>query len=626
MPGSPFGAGIKRKSLLTTRRLDKIPSRYRRALIVLSDLGSLLLSLYLAFYLRFEGNIPAAKLALLPKLFLLHLPLRLIFFVWHGLYRGFWRYAGVEDLMRIFRAVSLSAVATVVSVWLIYGLDNFPRSVFVIDWMLTILLIGGARFSVRALRASPQFHRNSKRVLIIGADDTAESLLRSILFKSKDYHVIGLVSDSPDKQKMRIHGVPVLGTRQELADLVVKHRLQEIFIALPSASASIFREIVTQCQSANVRIRRVPAVKEILNGQVTISHLREVQLEDLLGREPIKLNDEKVAAFLRDKVIMVTGAGGSIGSEICRQISRFSPRLLVMLDQAENGLYRLDQDFLQRKIAVERILVISDVTDASRMQEVFAQHRPQLIFHAAAHKHVPLMEMNKKEAVKNNVIGTRVLAETASAFGAEKLVMISTDKAVSPTSVMGATKRLAEMLLQGLSRRSRAAFITVRFGNVLGSDGSVVPLFNEQIRRGGPLTVTHPDIERYFMTIPEAVQLVLQAAAFGKSGEIFILDMGQPIKIIDLARNLITLSGYKPDDIGIQITGLRPGEKLYEELWASEEKMLPTVHDKIMMAQAVAPLHELNGEIDELVGLLKKGTEEEMVALLRRLVPNFQSK
>jgi FlaA1/EpsC-like NDP-sugar epimerase len=610
-----------------TAWLDKIPSKYRRALIVLADLCSIGLSLYLAFYLRFEGNIPAARLELMPKLFLIHASLRIAFLVGYGLYRGFWRYAGIEDLIRIFRAVSLSSMASVVSIWLIYDFADLPRSIFVIDWSLTIMLIGGARFSVRALRAiSPPFkNQNCKRVLIVGADDTAESLLRSILFKPKDYCVVGLVSDNPAKQKMHIHGVPILGARHELAALVAKHRIHEIFIALPFASASVFREIVTQCQSANVRIRRVPAVKDILNGQLTINHLREVQLEDLLGRMPVSLNNENVAAFLQDKVVMVTGAGGSIGSELCRQIAHFRPRLLVMLDHAENGLYHLEQDMRQRKMEAARVLAIADVTDASRMQEVFGKHRPEIIFHAAAHKHVPLMEMNKKEAVKNNVLGTRVLAETACRFGAEKLVMISTDKAVNPTSAMGASKRLCEMLLQSMSRRSTTAFITVRFGNVLGSDGSVVPLFKEQILKGGPVTVTHADIERYFMTIPEAVQLVLQAATLGKGGEIFILDMGQPIKIVDLARNLITLSGYRPQDIGIQFTGLRPGEKMYEELWSSEENAQPTVYDKILMAQAKTPLHELNGEVDELIKLVNDGTEEEMTQLLRRLVPNYQS-
>lgn len=591
------------------------------------DVCGIILAHYLAFYLRYEGNVPEAKMALLPKLLLTVVPLRLIFFVWFGLYRGFWRYAGIQDLMRIFRAVSLSSAAIALILRLLYGLADLPRSVFVIDWALTVLLIGGSRFSLRALRAltPPTQSKNSKRVLIVGADDTAENLLHSILFQPREYQIIGLVSDRPDKQKMFIHGVPVLGARHELAELVAKHDIHEIFIAMPFASASVFREIVAQCQSAKLRIKRVPAVKEILNGQVMVSQLREVQLEDLLGREPVSLDFEKVEALLQNQVVLVTGAGGSIGSELCRQIARFHPSLLVMLDQAENGLYRLDQDFIQSKSEVVRALVIADVTDANRMQEIFARFQPHLVFHAAAHKHVPLMELNKKEAVKNNVLGTLVLARTACAFNAAKMVMISTDKAVNPTSVMGASKRLAEMLLQDMSRRNRTAFITVRFGNVLGSDGSVVPLFKEQILNGGPVTVTHPEIERYFMTIPEAVQLVLQAGAFGQGGEIFILDMGQPVKIVDLARNLITLSGYKPEDIGIQITGLRLGEKLYEELWTSEEKIQSTIYNKILMAQATTPRHELNGEIDHLVEAARNGTEEEVLELLRELVPNYHA-
>jgi FlaA1/EpsC-like NDP-sugar epimerase len=306
-------------------------------------------------------------------------------------------------------------------------------------------------------------------------------------------------------------------------------------------------------------------------------------------------------------------------------VAHFRPRLLAMLDQAENGLYHLEVDLQRKMIEVERRLVIADITDQRRLQEVFTKYRPQIIFHAAAHKHVPLMELNKKEAIKNNVFGSRELAETARRFGAEKFVMISTDKAVNPTSIMGASKRLAEMLLQGMAQHSSTAFITVRFGNVLGSEGSVVPLFKKQLLEGGPLTVTHPDIERYFMTIPEAVQLVLQAGAMGKGGEIFVLDMGQPIKIVDLARTLITLSGYKPDDIGIEFIGLRPGEKLYEELWIHEEKMLPTPHRKIMIAQATSPIHELNGEVDELLRLVNNENEDDAVQFLRRLVPNYRS-
>jgi FlaA1/EpsC-like NDP-sugar epimerase len=604
--------------------IDRIPVTIRRLLIALFDLCSVFLSLYLAFFLRFEGNIPADHLSFMRKLVLIQVPIRMAFFLWYGLYRGIWRYASIEDLMTIFRAVSLSSLATIAAVLFIHGFAGMTRSVFVIDWTLAIILVGGSRFLVRAILSIPPQLKGSKHVLIIGAGDTGESLLREIMFKRSEFQVVGLVDDNPAKQGMRIHGMPVLGTRRDLAELVKKHRVQEIFIAMPSASAAVLREIVSQCQAVKVRFRRVPAVKDLLNGRVTISHLREVQLEDLLGREPVTLDNENVAAFLRDKIVMVTGAGGSIGSELCRQIAHFRPRLLVMLDQTENGLYCLDQDLRQRKIEVNRVLVISDVTDACRTQEVFAKYQPQLIFHAAAHKHVPLMELNKKEAVKNNVLGTRVLAETACRFGAEKLMMISTDKAVNPTSIMGASKRLAEKILQSMARHSRTAFITVRFGNVLGSDGSVVPLFKKQILEGGPLTVTHPEIERFFMTIPEAVQLVLQAGAMGKGGEIFILDMGLPVKIVDLARNLITLSGYKPEDIGIQFVGLRPGEKLYEELWFQEEKVQPTMHQKILVAQTTAPLHELNGEIDDLLELTNKGTDEEVVQFLRRLVTHYQ--
>jgi FlaA1/EpsC-like NDP-sugar epimerase/lipopolysaccharide/colanic/teichoic acid biosynthesis glycosyltransferase len=607
-----------------TMLIDRIPVKVRRFMVALFDLCGVALALYLAFLLRFEADIPADHVPFFYRMLVTLAPLRMIFFYWLGLYRGLWRYTSIKDLMTIFRATALSSLAAITILTMVQGFYGLPRSVFIIEYCLSIFLVGGMRFLMRALLSYPALHQGNRRVLIVGAGDTSENLLREILYRPSHFHVVGLVDDDPAKQRLRIHGVPVLGNRRELAKLVSQYQVEEIFIAMPSASGAVIRDIVSQCQAVKVQFRRVPAVKDLLNGRVTVSHLSEVQLEDLLGREPITLDNDNVAAFLRDKIVMVTGAGGSIGSELCRQVAHFRPRLLVMLDQAENGLYHLEVNLQRKKIEVERHLVIADITDPHRLQQVFARHRPQIIFHAAAHKHVPLMELNKSEAIKNNVLGSRVLAETAQRFGAEKFVMISTDKAVNPSSIMGASKRLAEMLLQEMARRSATAFITVRFGNVLGSEGSVVPLFKKQLLEGGPLTVTHPEIERYFMTIPEAVQLVLQAGAMGKGGEIFVLDMGQPIKIIDLARNLITLSGYKPEDIGIKFIGLRPGEKLYEELWIHEEKMLPTPHRKIMVAQATSPIPELNGQVDELLRLVNSKNEEEAVQFLRRLVPNYR--
>ncbi|MGH7494863.1 MAG: polysaccharide biosynthesis protein [bacterium] len=603
--------------------IDRIPTLARRLIILFFDLTSVSASLVLAFSLRFEGRLSAEETRQMWQLLLLLAPLRMSFLYGYGLYRGMWRYASIDDLMTIIRAVSLSALISIACYWFLYGFDGMARSVFIIDWALAVLLVGGSRFFVRAMLANSPQLKGGTRVLIVGAGDTGESLLREILFKPSEIDVIGLVDDNPLKHHMRIHGVPVLGTHHHLAVLVKRHSIAEILIALPSASGPVLREIVSQCQEVKVRFRRVPSVKELLEGNVTVSHLREVQLEDLLGRAPVNLDNQNLAAFLQDKIVMVTGAGGSIGSELCRQIAHCKPRLLLMMDQAENGLYSVDQDFLRSNTDVERRLIIADVTDARRLQEVFTKYHPQLIFHAAAHKHVPMMELNKKEALKNNVLGTRLLAETAQAYAALKMVMISTDKAVNPTSVMGASKRLAEMLLQRLARTSRTAFVTVRFGNVLGSDGSVVPLFKKQLTAGGPLTVTHPDIERYFMTIPEAVQLVLQAGAMGQGGEIFVLDMGKPVKIVDLARNLITLAGYKPEDVGIKFVGLRPGEKLYEELWRSEEKVHPTMHSKIMVAQTDVAWPELNGALDELMHVLHHGDDEATVELLQRLVPTF---
>jgi len=605
--------------------LNRIPPLARRVLLVLSDLGSIGLSLYLAFYVRFDGNMPSDQSWLMRELFLLQLPVRLGFFYFYGLYRGMWRYASMQDLMTIFRAVSLSSLMAIAAVLFSQDFLGLPRSVFVMDWIFTVTFVGGARFLVRALQTYPFNQKSGKRVLIFGAGDAGEGLLRRINVSGTDLRVIGFTDDAPPKQKMRIHGVPVLGGRKDLPALVLRHQIEEIFIAIPSAPPAVFREIVSECHAVKVRFRRVPSSKDFLNGRLTLNHLPEVQLEDLLGRAPVTLKNENVAGFLRDKIVMVTGAGGSIGSELCRQIAHFQPRHLIMLDQAENGLYEADMDMRQKKLEVHRDLVIADITDARRVSEVFAKYRPQIIFHAAAHKHVPMMEMNKKEAIKNNVLGSRTLAEAAHRFEAEKFVMISTDKAVNPTSIMGASKRLAEMLLQGMSSRSFTAFATVRFGNVLGSNGSVVPLFTKQLLQGGPLTVTHPDIERFFMTIPEAVQLVLQAGAMGKGGEIYILDMGQPIKIVDLARNLITLSGYTPEDIGIKFVGLRPGEKLYEELWINDEKALPTGNGKILIAQATPPAESLDDDVDDLLHLIGSGgNEEKVLEQFCRLVKNYK--
>ena len=391
--------------------LDKISQPTRRVLLGVLDLGSVLLALYLAFFLRFEGDIPAEESSVMRSLFLMQVPLRMLFFYWYGLYRGMTRYASIEDLMTIFRAASLSSLTTVAANLLFYGFSGFPRSVLVIDWTLVIFLVGGSRFLVRTLVVMPPQHKGTKRVLIIGAGDTGESLLREILFKPSGFQVVGLVDDNPRKVGLRIHGVPVLGDSRRLAELVTKHRAEEIFVAMPSASAATLRKIVSQCQAVKVRFRRVPAVQELLQGKVTVSHLREVQLEDLLGRAPVNLDNQNLTAFLQDEIVLVTGAGGSIGSELCRQIAHCKPRLLLMLDQAENGLYNLDQNFLRNNINVERRLLIADVADARRLQEVFARYRPQLVFHAAAHKHVPMMELNKKEALKNNVFGTRLLAE-----------------------------------------------------------------------------------------------------------------------------------------------------------------------------------------------------------------------
>ena len=545
---------------------------------------------YLAYWLRFNTDIPQYNVPNMVGSMLWVVPLQALVFFLSGMYRGMWRYASVPDLQRIAAAVIVSTLAiALMLVMLPPQQPPVPRSVMLLDPLLLIMFLGGSRLAYRMWkerRLRNVLGANGMSVMILGAGDAAADLLKN-LARAGDWRVLGLLDDNPAKRGRQIQGVNILGPLEDLVKLAPSMGVERAIIAMPSASHQSRRRALEICRRAGVQALTVPSYQDLVSGKVTTSQVRNVELDDLLGRDPVQLDETHLKTWIRGRSIMITGAGGSIGSELCRQIARFEPAQLVLYEHNEFALYRMEQEFALQHPEIGLKCVIGDVKNAARVAEAMAAHRPQIVFHAAAYKHVPLMEQeNAWEAIQNNALGTWRVAEAAIAHGVEKFVMVSTDKAVNPTNVMGATKRLAEIVCQGLQAGSSTRFVIVRFGNVLGSTGSVIPKFREQIARGGPITVTHPEINRYFMSIPEAAQLVLQAGLMGTGGEIFVLDMGEPVKIVDLARELIRLSGYSEADIGIEFTGLRPGEKLYEELLADDELTLATPHPKLRIAKS----------------------------------------
>jgi FlaA1/EpsC-like NDP-sugar epimerase len=507
-----------------------------------------------------------------------------------GLYRGIWRYASLPDLRRILIAVGVGAFSVPALLFMLQLTEfSVPRSVFIVSPILLALVMGGSRITYRAWKerlVGGLMLGQREPVVVIGGEEAAVTLIRD-LARSPQWDIVGVFNDDPGKLGRQLHGVNVLGRIEEMPSWRSKLGYSQAIIAMPEAGHAARRRAVEICNRAGVKVLTVPSFEDLVSGRITVSQVRHVELDDLLGRDPVVLDSAGLRGWLAGRVIMVTGAGGSIGSELCRQIARFKPQRLILFEQNEFALYTIDQEFAARHPGIHVTPVIGDIKDAARVEAVIRVHQPSVIFHAAAYKHVPLMENeNAWQAVLNNVAGTNVIARTAAACGVEKFVFISTDKAINPTSVMGASKRLAEMVCQALQQETGTRYITVRFGNVLGSTGSVIPLFREQIAAGGPITVTHPEVTRYFMSIPEAVQLVMQAGLMGRGGEIFVLDMGEPVKITDLARDLIKLSGFSETDIRISFTGLRPGEKLYEEPLAEGENLLPTPHPKIKIARA----------------------------------------
>jgi FlaA1/EpsC-like NDP-sugar epimerase len=555
-------------------------------------------------------------------------------------YRGWWQYVGISDMLGILRAALVSTLI-LVAIWFVVilhvpavrralppSVTIISQGVFMADLFGTILLPAGLRMIIRLYHEEFRTTASGrlKRFLIVGAGNTGEALLREMLRTPiLQYDVVGFIDDDPVKLGTDIHGIPVLGTVGQLARMCEDRKIEEIAIAMPSATRQQLRRVIQVCEGAKVRFRIVPSITDIAAGKLRVSEVRDVDINDLLGREVVHLDLDLIQAFARDKIILVTGAGGSIGSEMCRQIAQLGPELLLLVEQAENPLFYIERDLRRQFPAVRTQPLVCDITDRTRVDAIFAQYRPHVVIHAAAHKHVPLMELNPSEAVKNNVAGTQAVADAADKYDATNFVMISTDKAVNPTSIMGSSKRIAEMYIQDLGRTSQTQFVTVRFGNVLGSEGSVVPIFRKQIDAGGPVTITHPEMQRYFMTIPEASQLVLQAASMGKGGEIFVLDMGEPVKIVDLANLLITLSGLRPgEDIEIVFTGPRPGEKLFEELRIEGEDMQQTGHPKIRIWKNI-PLDraKLRAGIADLIEIAARQDHAQLTAKIKDLIPEY---
>lgn len=611
-----------------TRRFGDRVLRYRSILVISVELLLIFSANLTAFALRFDADVPPEYRRIMwdfmPAVLLMYGTGLWLF----GIQRGLWRYVDLRDLWRILLAALSSSAVFYAVIHQLGGVTQYPRSVIILTGLLTALYLAGIRLAVRGFREWIQiFDPSARRVLIVGAGHAGELLVRDMLYDA-NYRCcpVGFVDDDPIKRKMHIHGIPVVGVITDIKKAAERLKVDEIIVAIPSGSTTVKQKILAASEGCSVPIKTLPDVKQLLGDPVSLQQVRPMSVDDLLQREPIRTDSQELSPHISEKTLLVTGAGGSIGSELCRQIARHKPQAVVLFERYENALHSLLLELQTAFPTVKVVPIIGDVTVPDRVAEVFRQTGPDIVFHAAAHKHVPLMELNPKEAIRNNILGTRVVAEAAVKAGVSRFVLISTDKAVNPSSVMGVTKRIAEHMMQKFNGAGLTKFTVVRFGNVLGSNGSVVPLFTEQIRKGGPVTVTHPEIKRFFMTIPEAVQLVLQASAMGRGGEVFVLDMGEQIKVADLARNMIVLAGLVPGkDIDIVYTGLRPGEKMYEELFEEQEEVQPTAHAKINRASgASVSVGELDQWLEMLQTNLPHCDEDELLQDLKRLVPSFQ--
>jgi len=596
--------------------------RKRLSLLILLDSFIVLTTVYLSYWFihpNVLNKIPATVIISSIALLCSHH----IFAAIYKLYNKAWEYASVGELIQIFKAITLSIIVTAI-VQQIINHDIYVR-ILAIAWMLHLLLIGGSRFVWRMFRDTYiTKSTDKKRTLIIGAGSAGTMVVRQLQHnKEADLYPIAFVDDDRNKQKLEIYNVPVVGTTNHIQEIVEDNDIEHIIIAIPSLNRNQINEIFEKCRKTKAKTQIVPMLEDLLDGKVSVNEFRDVQVEDLLGREPIQLDDAGIGEKIAGKTILVTGAGGSIGSEICRQVVKYKPAKIVLLGHGENSIYTIEMEMrVTYKDAVEITTEIADIQDRHKIFEIMKKHQPYIIYHAAAHKHVPLMERNPEEAVKNNIFGTKNVAEAADTFKVNTFVMVSTDKAVNPTNVMGATKRFAEMIVQHMASVSTGTrFVAVRFGNVLGSRGSVIPLFKKQIQKGGPVTVTHPEMIRYFMTIPEASRLVIQAGTLARGGELFVLDMGDPVKIVDLAKNLITLSGYSIEEIGIEFTGLRPGEKMYEELLNEGEIHPEQIFPKIHIGKAVLIDQEILRQfMNDFEGISKEEIRERLLGIANNKV------
>jgi FlaA1/EpsC-like NDP-sugar epimerase len=602
----------------------------RRIIIFLMDLCLIAASFLIAFYLRFESQAPTHAREWLVTGLCIVMIVKPVVFLSLGLHNTLWRYASIHDMMRIFKIVTLSSIlsSTATILILISRFESYPRSLLLLDWGVLLVLVGASRMALRVYfeRHAQLTNKNGRRTLIVGAGDAGNLLLKEIRrIKHTSYNVIGFIDDDRDKQRMRLNGVPVLGQIDRLKSIVRKNKVEEVIFAIPSSPKETMRKVVGCCETVKVRFKTIPSLSDIIDDKISISQIKDVEIEDLLGRDPVVLDENSILQFLHGKKVLISGAAGSIGSEICRQVAKFKPAKMILIDNGETPLYHIEKELAEKHPHLRIIPVLCDIRRMERIAQIFNEFKPEVVFHAAAYKHVPMMEYNPMEAVSNNIKGTKIIADAAHRCGVMNFVMISTDKAVNPTNVMGASKRVAEIYIQALAKKSSTKFTTVRFGNVLGSNGSVIPLFKEQIKRGGPVTVTDPKVIRYFMTIPEACQLVLQAGCIGKGGEIFLLDMGEPVLILDLAKELIRLSGLVPyEDIDIVFTGLRPGEKLFEELLIDGEGIKPTRHEKIRVLAAVdIDFAAISRELEELFRNGESSNITGIIQLLQCLVPEF---
>ncbi|MDD3145810.1 MAG: nucleoside-diphosphate sugar epimerase/dehydratase [Candidatus Riflebacteria bacterium] len=609
----------------------------RKLIFILADVITISFSLIAAIWLKFD-KLELQHIQYLLFIMPVMIPVGLISFWAMGLYNRTLRFTSLPDMVAVFTAVTGYSTLKLAT---IYFLESFPSlsAVFIIDWMISLILVGSSRIAPRVLlniiEISPLrgwlSHRGQgkyKRVLIVGAGQGGESILREIKRNiNLPIDVVGLIDDNPKKLGQIIHGVKVVGSTEKLAEIAEKLLADEIIVAIPSASGTELRRIVKLCQTSSVRFKTLPGLQDLIGGKLVSLQLRDIAIEDLLRRPPSEINLAEIAAYVTGKTVLVSGAGGSIGSEICRQILPFQPAKLLLLGHGENSIFKTHQELLGSPNLGNTALIpiITDIQDREKIGHLFAGHRPDIVFHAAAHKHVPLMELNPEEAVKNNVLGTRNLVDAAHTAEVERFVMISTDKAVNPTTVMGASKRVAEKILKCYARRSATRFVAVRFGNVLGSRGSVIPMFKQQIEAGGPITITHPKMIRYFMTIPEASKLVIQAGSYGKGGEVFILDMGEPVRIVDLAEDLIRLAGLEVGrDIEIKYTGIRPGEKLYEELLTASEGITATRNSKIFVARPEEVNEtELMAQVEKLEQAARMGKPRNIIRAFQDIVPSF---